>query len=497
MATEAGRTDLRIGLAGRAGRARPAPRVGGRIRTALARLGLVRTAVLGAAWVGLMVVWAATCVRLGLTRSWSYGALAGADLALLVILYLAEGMELAVTDLLDKDPEQVANPAVRALLEDIQASSGFFYANRQVFVVAVIAFMSLTTAYPWIAVPGLGLVSSTGARFWFSFTLTTLTVLWFAQVLPKRLAIVKSELFLSQCRPIWQLIRLVGMLGLPTPTDAMVALICRWTSYGEHRLLLPSRAVLYSIQTRLYGYALDRLSTSVLVGKTGAATIRKRFLVLFLHGPHWETYGSIETPRRLRRRPRVTVLGVYRAAVPEQLEAIARDLDAVFAGEPGVGSRLVPIPLTDWHHEATTVRAEPVQGTHRAYWIIRGQCLPESYQDPTEPAPGTPAAMIALLYDVEAEIGRGVDEPSWSETTEVPCRTLTIEVAPRAGSRVAIAAGAVSATLSPSRAERADESRRLTRQFLANRGAVTIEYPLLGATYALHWSTLPACPIKA
>ena len=62
------------------------------------------------------------------------------------------------------------------------------------------------------------------------------------------------------------------MLGLPTPTDAMVALICRWTSYGEHRLLLPSRAVLYSIQTRLYGYALDRLSTSVLVGKTGAAT---------------------------------------------------------------------------------------------------------------------------------------------------------------------------------------------------------------------------------
>src|SRR5205807_2495713 len=199
-------------MAARGERAGPPARPARRIRS-VARM--ARTLVLGATWAGLIVVWASTCLELALAGSWAYALLAGADVAVLAVLFLAEGMELAVTDLLDKDPEQVGNVRVRAVLHEIQARRDFFLANRQVFVVAVIAFMSQSTVYPWLFVPGAGRIGAPHVASWFSFALTTLTVLWFAQVLPKRLAIRNSELFLDQSRPIWPLIRLVGVLGLP------------------------------------------------------------------------------------------------------------------------------------------------------------------------------------------------------------------------------------------------------------------------------------------
>ena len=103
-------------------------------------------------------------------------------LFLLVVLYYAEGLELAIADLLDKQPEQLADDKVRVVLKEIQKQSGFFFAQRQLFVVAIIAFTSLiTSSYPWIYVPGLGKLSSHGIPFWFSLTFTTLTVLWFSK----------------------------------------------------------------------------------------------------------------------------------------------------------------------------------------------------------------------------------------------------------------------------------------------------------------------------
>jgi hypothetical protein len=38
--------------------------------------------------------------------------------------------------------------------------------------------------------------------------------------------------------------------------------------------------------------------------------------------------------------------------------------------------------------------------------------------------------------------------------------------------------------------EREEESAGLSRQAIANRGRVTIPYPLVGATYSLHWTTV-------
>jgi hypothetical protein len=473
------------------------PEAAGGARIAIVSvLAHARPLVLTATWAVLMVVWLATCAELGLRAgAWHHAALAAGDVLLLGVLYLAEGMELAVTDLLDKDPEQVVSPVARGMLRAIQGRSGFFFANRQVFVVVVIAFMSLTTAYPWVFVPGVGEVTSSVMRFWFGFLLTTLTVLWFAQVTPKRLAIVNSELFLEQCRPIWPLIRLIGIVGLPTPTDLIVAAVVRHSQYRRRRLLLPSKAVNYSVQARLYGYSMDRLCTSILLGRDGRQTIRKRFLVLLLHGPHWQTYGSIESPVPLSSPPRVKVAGLFLAEVPEQLERIAPDLDEIFeAAGPGPASRFESIPLADWHHEVETSQyVESLDGRSTAYWMIHGESLPETYQRTEGAEPEAPPTMIALLYEVEAAYTAAepaAGESSWSEVVQLPCRLLTIEAAGRRGSAVAIVPMGVRATLSQSRTELDEETRRLSRQVVANRGVVRIPYPLVGTTYTLSWRRL-------
>ena len=67
------------------------------------------------------------------------------------------------------------------------------------------------------------------------------------------------------------------------------------------------------------------------------------------------------------------------------------------------------------------------------------------------------------------------------DTIELPCRLLTMEVVAGAGSRQAVVARAVSATMAQSRLELADESSRLSRQVLSTRGRTMVAYPLVGA----------------
>jgi hypothetical protein len=445
----------------------------------------MRAVLLLATWFALVVVWVSTCVELGLSGRWQYGALAAVDAALLVVLYLAEGMELAATDLLDKDPAQIANERVRVMLREIQVRPDYFYANRQVFVVVIIAFTSLTTAYPWIFVPGQGRVDAPGASFWFGLALTTLTVLWFSQVTPKRLAIMNSEVFLGQCRPIWTLIRLVGALGLPAPTDLMVAFARSRTRFRTRRLLSPGRAEHYWVQARLYGYALDRLTTTVTLERDGGATVRKRFQVVLLHGPHPGVYGAIEMPGQLCRPPRARVVGLFLADVPERLLSLSGDLDAIFEERPDALER---VPPSRWRHEVT-VRQRSTGTSTIVYCEISGESLPDSLHD-ADPSGGLPR-LAALVYELEARCGPGDDEPlaSWSESVELPCRLLTIEATAVAGLRSAILARRVDVTMAQSYLQRTEESASLSRQAIANRGRVEVSYPLVGAAYGLHWTT--------
>jgi hypothetical protein len=355
-----------------------------------------------------------------------------------------------------------------------------------VFVVVIIAFTSLTTAYPWVFVPGVGRVVAPGASFWFSLILTTLTVLWFAQVTPKRLAIMNSEVFLSQCRPIWALIRLVGTLGLPTPTDLIVAFAHAHTQFRKRRLLLPGRAGHYWVQARLYGYALDRLTTTVILERDGGVTIRKRFQVVLLHGPHPGAYGAIDMPGQPSRPPHARVIGLYLADVPEQPLVLSCDLDAIFEERP---SALEQVPPSRWRHEVVVGR-QSTSTSSIVYCEINGESLPDSLHDP-DASGGTPRLAV-LVYELEARYGPADVEPitSWSEDVELPCRLLTVEVTTAVGLHSAVLARHVSVTMAQSYLERAEEGAGLSRQAIANRGRVRISYPLVGATYSLLWTTV-------
>lgn len=455
----------------------------------------VRSLVLWALWLVLVIVWFATLWAKWQEREVVAVLLAGVVLGLLAILYYAEGLELAATDLLDKQPEQMRSVGATEVLKEIQARPGFFYAHRQVFVVTIISFTSLVTSYAWVNVPFVGKVSAYGVPFWFSLLFTTLTVLWFCQVTPKRLAVLNSELFLVQSRFVWRLIRITSLLGLPDPSDWLVVLAQKRSHYRTTRHLLPSRAAHYSLTTRLQGFSTDKIRTRLIVADDGSAAIIKRFMVLFLHGAHGQMYGELDTVSRFTIIPEVRLIGLYRLVLPEELQAIANRLDTLFesggecAGEPNV--------IANWAHrvDVDVVASDGLAG-ERAVWTIEGERLPErfwSHED--DPNVGRP--LLALVYEVEASVDSGafrinsaVDN-EWAETMALPCRQYSMSVVTAPESGLAVVAQRVTASLFGSGTDWPEEAEKYSLLAVAQRGALEIPYPLQGGTYTLFWRLFP------
>jgi hypothetical protein len=172
--------------------------------------------------------------------------------------------------------------------------------------------------------------------------------------------------------------------------------------------------------------------------------------------------------------------------VPEKLETLSPDLDAVFAGRP---SSLEPVPLGEWRHEVELKTEESSDLSTTVHCQIQGEGLPETFHTP---APGRSPTLAAMLFEVEARFRPSPSDPcrSWSEAVDLPCRLLTITAETGPLAQIAVASRAVDVAMTTSQIERAGDSARLTRQQLANRGGARIPFPLSGATYVLHWTTV-------
>jgi len=415
-------------------------------------------------------------------------------------------MELAITDLLDKEPNQLRDATVRSLLAQIQSRVGFFFAQRQVFVVVIISVLSLTTAYNWIYVPLHGQVTSPTARFWFSLVFTTFTVLWFCQVTPKRLAVINSELFLKQSTTVWRLIKIISTLGLPNPSDLLVYTIQRNSNYSQGRYLLPGRAAHYDITTHLFGFALDKLHTDIRIRPDGSGTIYKKFLILFLRGHHSQMYGSMSTRSGFLGTPRVRLKALHVLPVPERIESIAQTLDAIFAETGELEGNIV----SEWMGNVEVGLDEDVlsQSGQEAQWSIEGQPLPESLWLPNAVG-GSNFPMAAMLYDVEADVKPGGFDTTgavdhWPETVGIPCRAYSISIKPslelgssdadqelieqeRSGPKLAAVMGGCRVTLVGPGTEMSEETLKLTQSAVAGRGDLNVAYPLQGGCYELSW----------
>jgi len=173
----------------------------------------LRKVVLWATWVSLMAIWAATLEDL--CREGAVTPLLVALFTVMpawILLYVAEGLELAVA-------AEGNNP----LVPDVHR----FFTRRQAVVVVVISYITLVTEYPWIYVPAVGRLTGP-FPFLFSFALVTLTTLWFAQIVPKRLAVMDPKRFLSApwIRPLLVLVDALGAV-FDGPSDDIVKFFAR------------------------------------------------------------------------------------------------------------------------------------------------------------------------------------------------------------------------------------------------------------------------------
>ena len=467
------------------------------------RIRTFRSAVLWVIWLGLVAIWIATLWQKWQSGSQAAVAFAILDIALLFILYFAEGMELAITDLLDKEPAQLRDETVRRLLAEIQRRSGFFFAQRQVFVVVIISVISLTTSYNWIEIPFYGKVTAHSATFWFSLAFTTFTVLWFCQVTPKRLAVNNSELFLKQSSTVWRLIKAISTLGLPDPSDLLVYIIQRYTSYSQERHLLPGRAAHYDITAHLFGFSLDSLHTAVNIRHDGSGFVRKKFLILFLRGHHSRMYGSMSTRSSFAENPRIELKALHVLPVPERIESIASTLDSIFNETGDIPGNL----MSEWmgRMELSVEENGMFEGGQDTTWSIEGQPLPESLWPQAGNSAGVLSGppMVAFLYEVEAEVTAGGfncsgGEDEWPETIGLPCRAYSISIKPLLDNvlesrevppetDLSVVVGGCNVTLVGPGTEMSEETLKLTQAAVAGRGDLRVSYPLQGGCYTLSW----------
>lgn len=463
-------------------------------KTAREMLSYARSFILWVAWALLLAIWVATLWRHMGKHDSTPLLLAVTSLALLVLLSFAEGMELAVADLLDKDVSQVSDRRTRELLSAIQQRSGFFFAQRQVFVVLIVSFTSLATSYDWLYVPFYGEAHNPSATFWFSLCFVTLTVLWFSQVTPKRLAVANSEAFLGYSKFVWTSIRIISVLGLPNPTDQLFHLAKKFAPFRHERMLLPSRTAHYNTSAHLYGFALDKLATSLSMGPNGTATIRKRFLILFLYGRHAHVYGYVDTNSMFTKVPVITLKSMHVLPTPERLESMTETFDAIFDEDSSALNRLglenrisewvgnvnVSIEESDWEED----------GQH-AIWLIEGQPLPEScwpeFEDDILVRP-----LVAFLYEVEAESETGAFVEAdggyiWQETVGLPCREYDISIMSDRDAELGIAIRECRVTLVGPGTEIPEETHKLTRSAVSGKDRLRVLYPVQGAEYSLSW----------
>jgi hypothetical protein len=478
-----------------------------KIETASAGVRRARAVLLWIIWTFLTATWIATMIAMSLDGDYIQWFQAAAVVFLLYVLSVAEGLELAVTDLLDKQPEQLRDPKVRAALSRLQRRSAEFFSNRQVFVVTIITFSTLMTNYPWIYVPLVGRVVADPIPALFGFLLTTLNVLWFAQVTPKRLAIINSETFLRQALFLLPLIDFVGWLGIPAASDQLVRLFERYTQFGQKRHLQPSSSAYYNATSLKSGLSLDRIDIEVEANADGSGVIRRRSVACFIQGRHIEHSESLYAKTGLSAVPQVKVLGAYTGLPPERLETMVDDLDAILASPEGTGrfERIL-----HWPHVVNAQRdPDALYGGEWGRWsIISGRPLPEAYWQPDKQLGDALQPIVVLAYEVEIHVEAGSLIKSdnthtyvqqWPEFIEIPTRALRFAIKGSHPEMPVTLQGCDVTLVRTNRSDLAETTRCGERAIAAHDGRLEINYPQQGATYSLHWwqmgGAIPLAPL--
>ncbi len=255
----------------------------------------------GSIFILLFVVWADSAFAVD---RWNAGYLLAICLASLLVLFLSSGIEIAFTDLRDKDPDQVSK-SIRATLFDMKHHEALVYEAREWLTVICVVVLTASSdfavlCYPWLLHwTRIENHSSTG-RLWtlaFSIIFTTLPAVWFAQAPAKHLASRNSEQFLQRFGKFWLVLKVAGSIAEKLGLNALSRSVAEfWVQEG--RLLRPSRKAFYMNSLKRYGYSLHRISDEFLMKQDGTSEIIQKgiFCVLSDERTEFERKFFFDTP---------------------------------------------------------------------------------------------------------------------------------------------------------------------------------------------------------
>ncbi|HEY0794261.1 MAG TPA: hypothetical protein VGD64_00635 [Acidisarcina sp.] len=264
--------------------------------------------------------------------------------AVILGYFILEGVEIAVTQLSDKDTSQFTDIRVGRLIDEIKANRALFYDAREWIIVGLAVLLTIESDFRPLKLPFLSALS----RFEvtptvFNVLFTTFVLVWLAQAPSKRLASGNSEGFLIFChfQAIWPVVKLCGVImeqiRLHRLSDQIVGLFGRSKLLSLPRNLRPSDSAYFMYSLRIYGYAYLRHKDEILIKERGAARYLHRG-VLYV-----SSNDRVEFPKRFYFDAESRVVHAHAQAffapdIGERLTSgFETAIDAILAGETPVG----------------------------------------------------------------------------------------------------------------------------------------------------------------
>ena len=361
----------------------------------------IRRFLIWALWLGCVYAWGSDIVFRALGGQYRDLIVFVLLIPLFLLIYLSEGIEIAVADLNDKDAAQLGDASMRTLLTDIKSRIDFFIAQQQTLALCVVTLSSIIVSlgFNTLWIYPFGEVDNPLAIGAINFIAISISILCLCQVPAKRLALSNSERFLAQAQQLWKLIRVVGVLDLPAPSENITDGMRRLFRFPPRRLP-PSRASHYNASALIHGYCLDQLAVKIRLHENGGAEISRHHLVAFLHGSRKILTGRMRVGNDCRFVNRLELMECWKLPSVEDLRSYESLFDEVFAASQE--ERLVE-PILQRHHCEITdlqqrVRYEfapnesPVTYDWRVHFL---DGLPEDW------SPNAPTEyIICLLYRI-------------------------------------------------------------------------------------------------
>lgn len=398
--------------------------------------------------------------------------------AIVVAFYYIAGFEIAYTDLRDKDPSQVLS--VGRQLQEMQQREDIVYDAKEWCAVVLIAILTILTDRDPIIAPLIG-EGHWGSAF--SLLVTTLPLVWLAQIPAKERARQNSERFLQRSRFVWPILkavdRFISLLQLQAVPHLLLKAGEKDRKAGR-RNLPPSLPAFYVSSLKRYGYALHELMERGTISAEGEVTMHQRGIVHAVAGSRKTFSRSLSFDGAVKPGPQVKILRAFR--LPQAGESI----DDICHQMQSLNDKSLPQNYQEV--DTKLFEARPILDPKKPNQVnFEIEC---SFEIP--PKDGKSA--FAFEYEIEAASDAGsfqtrhkTPDYLWREF-EFPCRIydLTLELSPTAN--FCFTSPVVKVTFHGN--PHPDEENRLIPELGKDARSINLKVPytLAGANYRMEWT---------